>query len=809
MKSATFLFGNVFVRQITRSLMTEASLSSGMVAVDPGEPLDRGGVPGLHRGWGPSLFLLVLAALAFLCVAQRALRFTLPTDGWEATTDFESDNPIFVRPAMGTTGDANGLRAGDRVLGVAGVAFEQMLDAAEFGHPLRPDGYKVGSTVTYSVDRGGRILEVPVPILRWSLRGVALATWHALASDTPAQAAVGWLSLLLVALLFARRPRNLTVQLLLVSTSLGALSTVSWIVAPLAVSDATTTWSLWSAALGSHLIHPLLMVPVNLHLILTFPRPRAWLERRPWILAVIYGVPWLVLASEFVGVDLHLFFVLVMVYAIVGFVAVLGTLLTFRSATEQAQTRWFALGFALANLGLLSFALDVLHLVPAWLSTALDVFPGDLLFIVCIGIAVLRFHLFAIDVILERTLVYAALTALVVGAYAVVVGGVGQLVRPRGDLALSLVATALVAIAFQPAREKIQGGVTRLLYGRRDEPFQVLTDLGRVLGATSGAGGLRANALGVITETVSQALKLPYAAITLASGGRAEVVAESGSLLGAFDAFNLSYQGRYLGELRVAVRAPRERFTRGERRLLDAIARQASVAAYAMSLNAELQRSRERLVNALEEERRRIRRDLHDGLGPTLAAVSMQLDATRVLVGQEPAAAATIEELKEQVQGVLQEIRRLVYGLRPPALDEFGLVSALREHVDHLGGPDLAVRFDAPATLPALPAAVEVAVYRVAQEATANVVRHASARRLRVALAVEDAVVLTVDDDGVGLGADSPKGVGLRSMAERAEELGGTLRVTPLRPRGTRLEARFPLAKSAEAPPVPDVEDGG
>ncbi|MEJ2359569.1 MAG: histidine kinase, partial [Deinococcales bacterium] len=726
--------------------------------------------------------------------------------------DFQSDDPIFVRPAMGGIVRPDGIQPGDRFDGVVGIPRELFDQASMFHRAIPVSSFAAGSTVAYTVLRDGDVLEVQVPVVHWTLAGIARASWHALVTDTPVASLAGWLALLLAAFLFWRRPRNLTVQLLLLYTTLGAVSTVSWIGSPLSVSDVSAPWSLWAAALGSHLIHPLLMLPVSLHLILTFPRPRPWLSRRRWILPLVYAVPWLILVATSAGVTGLVWFVQVLVYSVAGFVGVANALLTRLPPEERAQARWFAFGFAISSLGFLAFGLEVLHLIPDSVVPVLDRIPADLIWVVCIAIAVLRYRLFAIDVILERTLVYGALTAVVVGVYALVVSGVGGWIRPASGLPLSLLATGLVAVAFQPMRERLQRGVSRMLYGRRDEPYQVLTDLGRVLGApsvmtASGAGGgTGAQALGVLTDTVARALKLPYVGLALDVEGTSRVVAETGTAGLEPEAFALAYQGQPLGELRVAPRGPEETFTARERRLLDAIARQASVAAFAVRLNGELQRSRERLVNALEDERRRLRRDLHDGLGPTLAAVSMQLDAARHLVGDDPEnAVEVLGSLKVEVQDVLHEIRRLVYALRPPALDELGLVSALREHVHRSAGSRLQARFEAPGELPPLPAAVEVAAYRIAQEAVANVVRHAEARSLRVTLRVGKELELTVEDDGVGIAPDRRLGVGLSSMAERAEELGGSLTVSAAQPSGTRVVAQLPLQDAPPASaPVPE-----
>jgi signal transduction histidine kinase len=216
----------------------------------------------------------------------------------------------------------------------------------------------------------------------------------------------------------------------------------------------------------------------------------------------------------------------------------------------------------------------------------------------------------------------------------------------------------------------------------------------------------------------------------------------------------------------------------------------------------DLQRSRERLVAAREEERRRVRRDLHDGLGPMLGGLTLKLDVADDLVGRDPGAAhALLRDLKAQVQTAIADIRRLVYALRPPALDDLGLVAALRAEAMQYELSGLRVTIDAPEPMPALPAAVEAAAYRIVQEALTNVVRHAGARRCAARLALRDgAVQLEVSDDGLGLPPARGRGVGLASMRERAEELGGTCVVEPLPAGGTRVRATLPLARGT-APP--------
>lgn len=224
-------------------------------------------------------------------------------------------------------------------------------------------------------------------------------------------------------------------------------------------------------------------------------------------------------------------------------------------------------------------------------------------------------------------------------------------------------------------------------------------------------------------------------------------------------------------------------------------------------MTEDLQRARERLVTAREEERRRLRRDLHDGLGPTLVALALQADLAERLTGTDEAAAREVlADLARRARDAAGEARRIAHGLRPPVLAELGLVEALRDCAEGIApvmGSGLQVDLEAPEHLPALPAAVEVAAYRIAQEALANVVRHAGARRCRVRLEVDGHLELEVADDGRGLRRHGAAladhdGVGLASMRERAAELGGICAVESTS-RGTIVRARLPVVEPAAA----------
>jgi signal transduction histidine kinase len=485
------------------------------------------------------------------------------------------------------------------------------------------------------------------------------------------------------------------------------------------------------------------------------------------------------------------------------------------SPVQRQQIKWVVFGISVAFAGFIG-VVTALAVSGAEAPTS----PGTLaaylvgytffgylvmLFIpVSIGIAMLRHHLFDVDLVINRALVYGALTASVVGLYALVVGWLGLLLQTRESFAISLLAAGLVAVLFAPLRNRLQRGVNHLTYGERDEPYEVLSRLGQRLEATFAPEA----ALETIVGTVAQALKLPYAAIGLEQDGDLMMVAEYGTSIGEEVTLPLVYQGEPVGRLVLAPRSPGEEFTSSDRRLLDDLARQAGVVVHAARLTADLRLSRERLVSAREEERRRLRRDLHDGLGPQLAAQTLKVGSARSLYPRNPAAADTLlAELEADMEAALADVRRLVYNLRPPALDELGLAGAIREAAMQYdprvtvasleSTRNLRIVVDAPERLPHLPAAVEVAAYRIVQEALTNVVRHADADSCLVRISLDDTLELEISDDGIGLTPDHPAGVGLTSMRERAVELGGTCEILPTPTGGTRVLARLPLEASA------------
>jgi signal transduction histidine kinase len=393
--------------------------------------------------------------------------------------------------------------------------------------------------------------------------------------------------------------------------------------------------------------------------------------------------------------------------------------------------------------------------------------------------------------LINRTLVYGSLTMGVIVLYALAVGA-GSLVFQSGAAPIvSLLVTGAIAVLFQPLRAWLQRVVNRLLYGQRDEPYTVLTQLGKQLASASAPQDV----LPAVVETVAQALKVPYAAIALREQSDLILAAETGAPTAEVVRLSLAQSTVTLGELRVAPRAKGERFSAADLRLLEEVAREASSAVYALQLTSELRQSHMRLISLREEERRRLRRDLHDGVGSALTGIAFKLGAAQGLVRHDSSAgAALLGELKGETQALIADLRRLVYDLRPPALDELGLVSALREHVARLPAQGLRIEVDAPEALPELPAAVEIAAYRITLEALANVIRHAQARSCLIRLTPStEALTLEVLDDGIGLPANFRPGVGLVAMRERAAELGGSCSITTRPSGGVKTMVRLSL----------------
>ena len=485
-----------------------------------------------------------------------------------------------------------------------------------------------------------------------------------------------------------------------------------------------------------------------------------------------------------------LFVFSIFVFAIIGLIS---QALKWRKATvvEKQQTRLvlFALGLFIALpliqsiISLLVGDAPMLH----FLSLHLFLF-GVTLIPITIGISALRLRLWQMDVLLNRTIVYGGLTVVIILVYIVIVGLLGAFLGRDGNVLLAVLATGLIAVLFNPLRERLQRVVNQLIFGQRDDPFAVMSALGRQLAETT----VPNQTLPALVHTIAQALKLPYVAIT--NDEDDILAATSEKQITTYPSFPLVYQSQTIGQLQISPREVGGVFTVEEEKLLRYVAQQAGTAVYAYQLTDQLQRSRERLVSSREEERRRLRRDLHDGLGPQLATISVKVSAVQnLLESDHELAEKLLGEVKMESQSAIQEIRRVVEDLRPSALDQLGLLSALREFVTLNENGRINISLDAPEMLPPLSAAVEVAAYRIATEAVTNTARHANAHNCRIHLELDNSLHLEIFDDGAGFPTTAEPGVGLNSMRERAGELGGTFEVESIPGRGTRITVDLPL----------------
>nr|WP_246303861.1 sensor histidine kinase [Nocardioides thalensis] len=326
------------------------------------------------------------------------------------------------------------------------------------------------------------------------------------------------------------------------------------------------------------------------------------------------------------------------------------------------------------------------------------------------------------------------------------------------------------------------------MLGERDNPYDALAGLSSTLETTDDPR----EQLAAVAQAVASAFGVRFVSLEVDWSSGDRTVTTFGERPAAVRTLPITYRGAQVGRLVLPARGVRSRLSARDEQLLGDLVRQAAVAARTGQLAEEVQHSRERLVTAREEERRRIRRDLHDGLGPALSGVVFQLEAARMAVDADPAAARDqLSGITEHVQGIVADVRRLVHDLRPPALDDRGLVGALKQQADRL---DVPLAVDAPELDGRLPAAVEVAAYRIVGEALTNVARHAQAEVARLRLELDDDNLLVeLADDGVGISADRQAGVGLVGLRERAAELGGSSEVLCPPDGGTVVRARLPL----------------
>jgi signal transduction histidine kinase len=392
-----------------------------------------------------------------------------------------------------------------------------------------------------------------------------------------------------------------------------------------------------------------------------------------------------------------------------------------------------------------------------------------------VTIAVLRHGLYDVRIVLSRVVVYGVLTACVIAVYIGLVAVLERVVRGAGA---PVVAALAIALAFNPVRVRLQRLVDRAIYGTRRDPVAAMSAVGQELAGDD---------LGGVTDALRQTLRLSYVAIERRTGG----LVESGERPATMQTWPLAYDSEPIGNLVVGPRHGERQLSRSDQRVIDLVAAPLAIVLHAQALTEDVKASRERVIEAAEEERTRLRRELHDSLGPLLTGAAFKADGIALAAQHRPERAEFLAtELADQLRQSVEAVRQLAYGLRPAALDELGLVGALREEGRRFS--PVKVIIDAPESLPALPSLVEVAAYRIAAEALTNVVRHSDAKLASIQLITNDGTLeMIITDNGTSRAAWAA-GLGLASIKSRASEIGGACEAGPTA-EGGRVVATLPM----------------
>ncbi len=458
---------------------------------------------------------------------------------------------------------------------------------------------------------------------------------------------------------------------------------------------------------------------------------------------------------------------------------------------ERRRLRWLLwAGIVCGFLAVISL------LAPSGLLASYALFAAVVATSVSVTIGICAPDRYDVDGLVADTVAWGAVGAIVIGLDLALVALISRTVGDHLDQRdVTLVVLLLTVLLYAPLRSLLWVRIRRRLLGRRGDRYQVVAGLAARLEAS----GSVADQLPALVASVADSFRVPYVGVEVFASDGGRLLAEHGRRPNQVNELPIAYSGQRVGRLILPVRGGlRAVLTRADQALLMDVVRQAAIAVRLTRLTEELQASRERLVLAREDDRRRIRRDLHDGLGPALGGVGLRLAAAEQAVDSDPSRAKDlIGASRTDLRDAVAEVRRLVHGLRPPALDDLGLLAAVEQQADRLraSGPVVAVEAEG---LDGLPAAVEVAAYRIVAESLTNVARHAQAGLVRVRLVRETgALTVEVADDGVGISSERTAGVGLLSVRERAAELGGEAMVECPDGGGTTVRAVLPLTGGA------------
>jgi two-component system NarL family sensor kinase len=744
-----------------------------------------------------------LVALLLVLLASWSLWLAVAQAGpWDGT---RISGSRFPDSAWGDDGvvlnttvdpDLTTLRKGDRVVAVDG----EEIGAWTVSH--RSDEFEVGDRLVYEVVRGGALDRVEVTLHPYG--------WTAAFRHGGVIVALELGLLAIAALILAYRRTEPSARVIVAVALLIPFGLPGWPLSGQVLELAQAPWPLWPQLVAS-CVWAVVLGSLLPHFALVFPRPPERLRRPRLTIVGLYAAPFVAHAA-YLALTLPLadsrlerveristVWLSAQLYAPVLVIALM--VWSYRRTTDGGDRDRIRL---VAGAMLLAFAVNIAVVQLPQLTNREALLPTKywgLVFLLCplaVGVAIVRHQLFDITVVLRRSILAAGLVGVLAAVYAACVWLVGS--PDRSQLPFFLVGTCaglLLPLVFLRLRRRMERG----LYGARGDPLEVIEEI-----TALDSGGDADSVLRGLCALLAQTLRLPYVAITLEEAGTT-FVATHGTARGQPVRIRLTRGEEVFGHLDLGVAPGREPFGASDAELLAAIAAHTSSTLRTTLLNSHLQESQQRLLTTREEERRRIRRDLHDGVQPPLALLSMNLEVVQDLLGTDPVAAGiVVERARARVRDAISEVRATVNDLKPTLLDEVGLEDAIRllaertTSAHHQNGRGLTVEVAIETTAGPRPmtAAVESAAYRIVSEAVNNVSRHAEATSCTITIRHHDGLEIAVADNGKGIPLHPRAGTGLQSINERAAELGGAASVVPGRNCGTVVSATLPLPTDAD-----------
>jgi signal transduction histidine kinase len=766
-----------------------------MATVEPVAPPARWRRPNARPWWRAAGGLLLLAALAgaWLCwvtFAQSSLPWDSTRIGAAVYPESEWRDGVVLHTVLDPT--TTPLRTDDRVVEIDGVPIADWVVAHRGEH------FDVGDRLSYTVIRDGQPRTFEVALTTYN--------WGDVLRFSAATLAVELVLIVVAVAVIVARPRDPAARVLFAVAATAPFGSPEWPFRGSVLGLTLTPWPMWPQLVAG-LIWALVWGAMIPHFALVFPKPPAILAKRRWMVPALYAAPLLVYGAYLAATlpmaansleraeRVSAIWVVTQRYAPLAVIVLITWAYLRTRGTDDRQRVALVVLSVVAAFAVNLFGVQLPRLIAG--ESALPREFRYLLFLlvpVAIAVAILRHQLFDIRVVLRRSLLAAMLAGAVGGIYVLCLLLVGH--PTRSERPYFLIGTA-AALVLPGLYRWLRAAVTHRVYGARDDPYKLVEQIVNIEPVNDPQLMLQR-----LARTLSEALHLAYVAISLNERDRV-MRASHGTSEGTLHRVALVSGREEVGFIELDVGHGREPFGPADQGLLAAIATHAAATISATTLNLDLHESRTRLVTSREDERRRIRKDLHDGVGPKLALLSMNLEVIKELIATDPdSAKRLVDAAGDRAHEAISEVRRVVSNLRPAVLDELGLVGAVGllteqttdAHRHQLDGA-LHVTLEAhPADgLEELPAAVEVAAYRIISEAVNNASRHAHANQCRVCIGLDGALQISVCDNGTGISAHAIPGTGISSIHKRASELGGTASVQPSPGGGTVVTATIPL----------------